>query len=41
LDDWKNRELEGIKLILHAGEILYRVKGARKTVADSESLALA
>jgi nickel-dependent lactate racemase len=41
LDDWKNRELEGIKLILHAGEILYRVKGAKKTVADSESLALA
>jgi nickel-dependent lactate racemase len=31
LDDWKNRELEGIKLILHAGEILYRVKSAKKT----------
>jgi len=41
LDDWKNRELEGIKLILHAGEILYRVKSAKKNVADSESLALA
>jgi nickel-dependent lactate racemase len=29
LDDWKNREAEGIKLIPHAGEILYRVKASR------------
>ena len=26
LEDWENREAEGIKLIPHAGEILYRVK---------------
>jgi hypothetical protein len=26
LEDWKNRESEGIKLIPHAGEILYRLK---------------
>jgi len=26
LEDWKNREAEGIKLIPHAGEILYRLQ---------------
>ena len=26
LEDWENREAEGIKLISHAGEILYRLK---------------
>jgi nickel-dependent lactate racemase len=41
LDDWKDRGSEGIKLIPHAGEILYRVKGAQKTAQASESLALA
>lgn len=41
LEDWKDREAEGIKLIPHAGEILYRVKGSQKTAPASESLALA
>lgn len=41
LEDWKDRESEGIKLIPHAGEILYRIKSAQKTVPTSESLALA
>jgi nickel-dependent lactate racemase len=41
LEDWRNREAEGIKLIPHAGEILYRVQGAHKTAPASESLALA
>jgi nickel-dependent lactate racemase len=41
LEDWKDRESEGIKLIPHAGEILYRIKGAQKTAQASESLALA
>jgi nickel-dependent lactate racemase len=41
LEDWKDRESEGIKFIPHAGEILYRVKGAQKTAQASESLALA
>jgi nickel-dependent lactate racemase len=40
LDDWKDRGSEGIKLIPHAGEILYRVKGSKKTAEPSESLAL-
>jgi hypothetical protein len=40
-EDWKDRESEGIKLIPHAGEILYRIKSAQKTVPTSESLALA
>jgi nickel-dependent lactate racemase len=25
-EEWENREAEGIKLVLHAGEVLYRVK---------------
>jgi nickel-dependent lactate racemase len=41
LDDWTGRESEGIKLIPHAGEILYRLKSAQKTAPASESLALA
>lgn len=41
LEDWKNRESEDIKLIPHAGEILYRIKDSQKTAPASESLALA
>jgi nickel-dependent lactate racemase len=41
LEDWKDRESEGVKLIPHAGEILYRVKAAQETAQASESLALA
>ncbi|MGH9515622.1 MAG: lactate racemase domain-containing protein [Terriglobales bacterium] len=41
LEDWRNRESEGIKLIPHAGEILYRVKSTQKTTHAAESLALA
>jgi nickel-dependent lactate racemase len=39
LEDWKNRESEGIKLISHAGEILYRLKSAHKTAQPSKLLA--
>lgn len=41
LEDWKDRESEGVKFIPHAGEILYRVKGAQKIAQASASLALA
>ena len=34
LDEWKNRESEGIKLIPHAGEILYRLKKPRPVTQD-------
>jgi nickel-dependent lactate racemase len=39
LEDWKDRESEGIKLIPHAGEILYRLKSAHKTAQPSKLLA--
>ena len=39
LEDWKNREAEGIKLIPHAGEILYRLKNSGQATQASESLA--
>ena len=35
LEDWKNREAEGIKLVPHAGEILYRLKNSRRTEQDA------
>ena len=34
LEDWKNREAEGIKLIPHAGEILYRLKNPVRLTRD-------
>jgi len=34
LEDWKNRESQGIKLIPHAGEILYRLKNTARTTRD-------
>ncbi|MCU1268752.1 MAG: uncharacterized protein JWN74_46 [Acidobacteriaceae bacterium] len=34
LDDWKNHESEGIKLIPHAGEILYRLKNSSQAKQD-------
>ena len=37
LDDWKNRESEGIKLIPHAGEILYRLKNSGQAKQDGTS----
>jgi lactate racemase len=39
LEDWKNHEAEGIKLLPHAGEILYRLKNSRRTeqVAGSQA----
>lgn len=37
LDDWKNRESEGIKLIPHAGEILYRLKNSSQAKQDVSS----
>jgi nickel-dependent lactate racemase len=42
LDDWKDRESEGIKLIPHAGEILYRLKNSGQGTknADSEAALL-
>jgi nickel-dependent lactate racemase len=41
LEDWKNREPQGIKLISHAGEILYRMRNSGQTTQDSQSVALA
>ncbi len=41
LEDWKNRESEGIKFIPHAGEILYRINDGQKTTPPLESLTLA
>jgi lactate racemase len=35
LEDWKNRESEGIKLIPHAGEILYRLKKSGPMAEDA------
>jgi len=35
LEDWKNRESEGIKLILHAGETLYRSKKSGRLTQPS------
>jgi hypothetical protein len=37
LDDWKDRESEGIKLIPHAGEILYRLKNLSQAKQDATS----
>ena len=34
LDDWKDRESEGTKLIPHAGEILYRLKNSGQSKKD-------
>jgi len=34
LEDWKNREAEGIKLIAHAGEILYRLQNPGRVTQD-------
>ena len=34
LEEWKNRESEGIKLIPHAGEILYRLKDPGRITPD-------
>jgi lactate racemase len=39
LDDWKDRESEGIKFIPHAGEILYRLKNSSKAKQDDTSSA--
>jgi nickel-dependent lactate racemase len=41
LEDWKDRESEGIKLIPHAGEILYRLTSTNKAAHPSELLARA
>jgi lactate racemase len=38
-EDWKNRESEGIKLIPHAGEILYRLKNSGQAKKDAMSSA--
>lgn len=35
LDDWKDRESEAIKLIPHAGEILYRLKKSEQVTPDA------
>src|SRR4051812_18306070 len=35
VEDWKDREAEGIKLIPHAGEILYRPKDAEPLTQDA------
>jgi nickel-dependent lactate racemase len=35
VEDWKDREPEGIKLIPHAGEILYRLKNAVPLTQDA------
>jgi lactate racemase len=35
LEDWKDRESEGIKLIPHAGEILYRLKNSGRVTQDA------
>ena len=35
VEDWKDRESEGIKLIPHAGEILYRLKNAGPLTQDA------
>jgi lactate racemase len=34
LEDWKNREAEGIKLIPHAGEILYRLQNSARVTQN-------
>ena len=34
LEDWNNREAEGVKLIPHAGEILYRLKNSGQATTD-------
>jgi nickel-dependent lactate racemase len=34
LEDWKNREAEGIKLIPHAGEILYRLQNSARVTRN-------
>jgi len=39
LQDWENREAEGIQLVPHAGEILYRLKNSRRTEQDAASQA--
>jgi lactate racemase len=39
LDDWKDRESEGTKLIPHAGEILYCLKNSRQSKKDVGSSA--
>jgi nickel-dependent lactate racemase len=38
LDEWKDRESEGIKLIPHAGEILYRLKNSGRVTQDAGSV---
>src|SRR5205807_9338224 len=35
LEDWKTREYEGIKLIPHAGEILYRLKKSGQVTQET------
>jgi lactate racemase len=35
LKEWKDREAEGVKLIPHAGEILYRLKNSGRTKQDA------
>ena len=39
LRDWKDREIDGIKLIPHAGEILYRLKSSGQAAQDISSQA--
>jgi nickel-dependent lactate racemase len=38
LEDWKNLEPEGIKLIAHAGEILYRLKRSGSMTEDAAAI---
>lgn len=35
-EEWRNREAEGVKLIPHAGEILYRLKSSQRTTHHPE-----
>lgn len=41
LEDWKDHEANGIKLIPHAGEILYRLKASKHTEQTQPTSALA
>lgn len=36
LEDWKDRESEGVKLIPHAGEILYRMNKTERATPDAK-----